>query len=96
MCRMLENDAAVGQSFKICGEPGRDSYWDHLIAWRAAGLRVPKLVVPIPFPTRRAFSIEKARTLLGWSPRSLADGFADLVRFEKEVGEALAARQLAS
>ncbi len=87
MCRMLENDAT--EAFNVCGEPGLDSYWDHVEAWRAAGLRTPKLIVPIPLPLRRAYSIEKAKRVLGWSPRPLMEGFADLVRFGSEVQAAL-------
>ncbi len=83
MCRMLENDDAVGETFNICGEPNRDSYWDHYEAWREAGGRVPWVVLPFPMPLRRSFSIDKAKRVLGWSPRPLRDGFTDLVRFER-------------
>jgi nucleoside-diphosphate-sugar epimerase len=85
MCRMLERDAAVGEAFNVTGEPGRESYWDHLGAWREAGQRVPKVVVPVPWPSRREYAIEKARAVLGWAPRPLVEAFRDLAAFEAEV-----------
>jgi dihydroflavonol-4-reductase len=84
MCRMLEEDRAIGEAFNITGEPGRDSYWGHMRAWREAGQRVPRLVIPVPFPSRREYAIDKAARLLGWAPRPLAEGFRDLVAFEAE------------
>lgn len=90
MCRMLERDAAAGEAFNVTGEPGRESYWDHMEAWREAGQRVPRIIVPVPWPSRRAYSIEKARALLGWSPRPLVEAFRDLVAFEGEVRGRLA------
>lgn len=89
MCRMLENDAAAGEAFNVTGEPGKESYWQHMQAWREAGQRVPKVVIPIPWPSRREFSIEKANRILGWSPRPLVDSFKDLVQFETEIEKQL-------
>ena len=89
MCLMLENDAAIGESFNICGEPGRDSYWDHLKAWRAAGLKARRSgFCQSRFRSSVNFPSTRRRTCSGWSPRPLAEGFADLsVAFEREVRE---------
>ncbi|MFO0763115.1 MAG: NAD(P)-dependent oxidoreductase [Byssovorax sp.] len=83
MCRMLERDAAAGEAFNVTGEPGRDSYWDHLLAYRAAGQRVPKVVIPVPFPARHEYSIEKAQRILDFKPRTLVESFRDLVSIEE-------------
>jgi nucleoside-diphosphate-sugar epimerase len=84
MCLMLERDEAVGEAFNTTGEPGRDSYWSHMRAWREAGQRVPRVVIPVPFPSRREYSIEKARRVLGWAPKTLVESFRDLVAREAE------------
>jgi len=84
MCRMLERDEAIGEAFNVTGEPGRDSYWGHMLAWREAGQRVPRVVIPVPFPSRRQYDIDKAKRLLGWAPRPLVQGFRDLVALEAE------------
>ena len=81
---VLPHPEAVGEAFNITGEPGRDSYWSHMLAWRDAGQRVPRLVIPVPFPSRREYSIDKARRVLGWAPKPLVESFRDLVAREAE------------
>lgn len=86
MCLMLTTAAAHGRAYNICGEPGEHSYWDLLEAWKAAGGKVPKIVIPVPVPISYRYSIRRAQEDLGWENRPLVDGFREMIALEKAEG----------
>jgi nucleoside-diphosphate-sugar epimerase len=83
MCRMLEAPASAGRAYNITGDPDLHSYWDFIGAYRDAGGKTPAVVLPVPLPMRRRYSIERAHTDLGWRNRPLAEGFRDMVAVER-------------
>ena len=80
MVRMLERDAARGRAYHVCSDPDAVSYWSLMQAYRAAGGRTPKLVLPIPVPVRRRYSTERMRADLNFVPRSPVEAFRDMLR----------------
>jgi nucleoside-diphosphate-sugar epimerase len=76
----LANDAAVGQAYNIAGEDR--TVWAFARAWRAAGGRAPRLMIPIPVPVRRRYDTTRAATDLGWRNRPLVDGLRDTLARE--------------
>ncbi len=86
MCRILERPVATGRAYNITNEPGRHTVWDLLRAYRAAGGRVPKVVIPFPVPVRRRFVIERAKQDLDWRNRPFIDGFREMLALERSGG----------
>ncbi len=83
MCLMLERSVSEGKAYNIAGEPGKHTLWEMLEAWRAAGGRVPPVVIPIPMPIQQSLDITAATHDLGWRNRPLGEGFAELVELER-------------
>jgi len=81
--RMLLRDEARGRAYNIASPPDEVSYWDMMEAYRQAGGRAPRLVLPIPFPIRRRYDVSRARKELDFSQRPLAEGFRDMVERER-------------
>lgn len=79
----LERPASIGRVYNLAGE--HLTAWNFLRAWKAAGGRVPRLLLPIPLPLRQCFDSRRARDELGWRPRPFADGIADLLRMQAEM-----------
>lgn len=82
ICRILERPQSIGRAYNIAGEPGKDSYWDMMCAYRRAGGHTPLLVLPILVPMKRSYSIGRAERDLDFSNRSLDEGFRDTLRLE--------------
>ena len=76
----LENPDAVGQSFNIAG--GDETLWEVVRLWRKELGLGPRLLLPIPFPVRPLLDTSRARDVLGWRPRPISDGVAELVARE--------------
>lgn len=86
MCRMLERPEASGRAYNIANEPDRHTVWDLLRAFRAAGGRVPSLVLPVPVPVRRRFVIDRATQDLEWRNRPLVQSFHEMLALERSGG----------
>jgi len=81
--RMLVRDAARGRAYNIASAPDEVSYWDMMQAYRRAGGRAPKVVLPVPFPFRRRYDTSRAQRELDFLPRPLVEGFRDMVERER-------------
>ncbi len=81
MCAMLDVPAAAGRAYNLCGDPEL-SFWDMLRAFRQAGGRTPRVIVPIPVPLRFAYDLTRARADLGFVNRPPAEGFAETLALE--------------
>ncbi|MEZ4445654.1 MAG: NAD(P)-dependent oxidoreductase [Polyangiaceae bacterium] len=81
----LRKTEAEGRAYNIAHEPDRHSYWDLMEAYRRAGGAVPRLVVPVPVPMRRRFSVDRAKEELGLSPRPLEAAFRDMLEREAQL-----------
>jgi nucleoside-diphosphate-sugar epimerase len=90
MCRMLERTVAHGRAYNISGEPDRFDYWDLFCAYREAGGRVPRVVLPMPVPLRRSFVIARAERDLDFENRAPVDAFRDMLALERANGAPLA------
>jgi nucleoside-diphosphate-sugar epimerase len=86
IARCLERPATTGRVYNLAGAPL--TVWDFLRAWRIAGGRVPRLLVPLPLPLRQNFDSRRAGAEIGWRPRPIADGLADMFRREHTTGGA--------
>jgi nucleoside-diphosphate-sugar epimerase len=84
MCRMLERPVAAGKAYNIAGEPGT-TYWQLLEAYAAAGGHRAPWIIPVPVPLERRFDITRAQRDLDFTNRPLHEGFADLIRREREM-----------
>jgi dihydroflavonol-4-reductase len=91
MCTMLERAAARGRAYNITGDPSL-SFWDLLLAFRAAGGRTPRFIVPVPVPLRFCYDLTRARDELGFCNRPAVDGFAETLELEGLSEPAPAAR----
>lgn len=78
MVRMLERPSTCGRAYNVVGDADV-SYWDLLQAYRAAGGKVPRVVIPVPCPLRYAYCIERARNDLEFRNRDPIDGFKDML-----------------
>lgn len=76
--RMLARPAALGRAYNITGDDR--SLWEFLDAWRAAGGRVPRLLVPLPLPLTVRFDLSAAAADLDWHPGSFFAGCQEIVR----------------
>ncbi len=80
IARCLERDASIGRAYNLAGEG--TTAWDMLRAWRAAGGRTSRIVIPIPVPVRMTYRIERAKQELGWDNCPLLDGMRAAVAAE--------------
>lgn len=78
MCELLVRDVPSGRAYNLTGEAGVPM-GELLEAYRAAGGRVPRLVVPIPVPLRYAYDLTRAKRELGLVQRPLIDGFREAI-----------------
>lgn len=78
---ILEHDEAPAQAYNVAHAPDAHSYWDLMEAYKAAGGRAPRLVIPVPVPMKRRFAVDRI-TELGWQPRPLVQSFADMLERE--------------
>lgn len=80
----LERPMSVGKAYNITGED-RDLS-EFVEAWRDAGGRTARLLIPIPLPYRQSFDHSRARIDLGWYNRSYADGLRETLALESRPG----------
>lgn len=79
MCRMLERSGARNRAYHVCSEPDELSYWRLMQAYRDAGGRTPKVVLPVPVPISRRFSTDRAKADLGFAPMAPVDAFRTML-----------------
>ena len=80
----LERDAAIGRAYNVADDPG--TFWQFCDAWRAAGGRVPRVVLPLPVPFARRFDASRAAAELGWRPRPTVDALRETFALEAAAG----------
>lgn len=82
-CRILERpEVAAGRAYNIAGDPDQ-TFWDLYEAYKEAGGRVPRLVLPIPVPFRWTWDTRRARRDLDFSNRPLVEGFREMIALER-------------
>ncbi len=81
MMRMLERPVASGKAYNVTGD-NDVSYWRMLKAFRAAGGRVPRVVLPFPVPLRYAYPLDRAERDLDFANRDPVDAFTDMMALE--------------
>lgn len=79
VCRMLERPASSHRAYNLATPPDAVSYWDLMKAYDRAGGDTPKVVLPVPFPMRRRYAVDRARDELDFEPRPLVDAFEDML-----------------
>lgn len=76
----LERPESVARSYNVCGD--EVSAWEFARAWCHAGGKSPRLLIPVPVPSRQVYRSERIRRELGWRTRPLEDGIRDMLRLE--------------
>ena len=77
----LEKPGPASRTYNIAG-PDR-TFWEFAREWKRAGGQTPRLMLPIPVPTRPSFDVRRATTELDWRPRSYAAGCRDMLERER-------------
>jgi nucleoside-diphosphate-sugar epimerase len=80
----LERDVAIGRAYNVTDDPG--TLWSFCDAWRRAGGRTPRLVLPVPVPFRLRWDARRAETELGWRPRPVVEGLRETFALEAAAG----------
>ncbi len=83
LCLMLANDKSIGKTYNVCNPPASNTFWELMSAWKQAGGRTPRIIIPVPFPLK--WWVESTRTFddLGWQPRTPLAAFQDMVAIER-------------
>lgn len=81
IARALERPHTAGRAYNLAG-PG-DTVWDFARAWRAAGGRLPRLLLPLPVPLALRFDTSRARRELDFEPRPLVEGLRETFARER-------------
>lgn len=76
----LEKNEARGAAFNIAG--GEETLWELARLWREGQQLPRRFLLPVPLPIRPLLDTERARRVLGWEPRPLREGVAELMARE--------------
>jgi nucleoside-diphosphate-sugar epimerase len=82
----LENPVSIGKAYNVTGEDRL--LWEFARAWKEAGGRAGRVMVPIPVPIRVSFDHGRATSDLGWRNRSYAEALRETVERERRGVEA--------
>jgi dihydroflavonol-4-reductase len=80
--RALERPESAGRAYNVTGDD--HTVWEFAQAWRAAGGRAARLMVPVPAPFSRRYDNARARRELGWTNRPFVDALRET--FAREAG----------
>ena len=76
----LEKPAAAGRAYNLAGEDV--TFWQFFAAWRDAGGRAARVVLPIPFPYGLSYDTTRARSELGWRSRPVGEGLRETLALD--------------
>jgi nucleoside-diphosphate-sugar epimerase len=79
---MLERPVSVGKAYNVAGDP-EISFWEMLQAYRLAGGKIPRIVVPFPIPMRYVYDLRRAREDLGFKNRPPIEAFGDMLNLQQ-------------
>lgn len=82
IARALERPGAIGNAYNVTGPP--ETAWDFARAWREAGGRAPRLLLPVPLPFAMRYDARRAQRDLHFATRSLVDGLRETFAREAE------------
>lgn len=80
VARALERDVAIGRAYNVTDDPG--TFWTFVDAWRTAGGRTPRFVLPLPVPFARRFDARRVATELDWRPRPVVEALRETFELE--------------
>lgn len=87
MVRALERPVSEGRAYNAAAEPGTVTYWRLLQAYRKAGGRTARWVLPVPIPIERRYDVSLAKRDLDFENRPLVDGFRQTLLLEQQARE---------
>ena len=76
----IEKPAAAGRAYNLAGDDV--TLWQFFEAWRDAGGRAARVVVPIPFPYRLAYDTTRVRAELGWRSRPVGEALRETLALD--------------
>ena len=76
----VENATAAGRAYNLAGDD--ITLWEFFEAWREAGGRAARVVVPIPFPYRLSYDTTRVRSELGWRSRPVGQGLRETLALD--------------
>ena len=76
----VENATAAGRAYNLAGDD--ITLWGFFEAWREAGGRAARVVVPIPFPYRLSYDTTRVRSELGWRSRPVGQGLRETLALD--------------
>jgi nucleoside-diphosphate-sugar epimerase len=86
IARALERPASAGRAYNLTGDDL--TVWEFAGAWRSAGGRAARLMLPIPVPAARMYDTTRARTELGWRNRTFVDALRETFALEAQAASA--------
>jgi nucleoside-diphosphate-sugar epimerase len=81
IARALERPAAAGRAYNLTGDDLE--LGDFVRAWRDAGGRTARLILPIPVPVTRMFDNRRSERELGWRNRPFVDALRETFALER-------------
>jgi nucleoside-diphosphate-sugar epimerase len=82
IARAVERPASAGRAYNLTGDDL--TMWKFAAAWRAAGGRAARIMLPIPVPAARMYDTTRARTELGWRNRTFVDALRETFALEDQ------------
>jgi dihydroflavonol-4-reductase len=80
IARALERPISIGKAYNLTGDD--HTFWDFCRAWREAGGRTARLIVPLPVPFAQRYDASRALTDLEWRNRPFVDALRETFALE--------------
>jgi nucleoside-diphosphate-sugar epimerase len=80
IARALERPVSIGKAYNLTGDDR--TFWDFCRAWRDAGGRTARLVLPLPAPFAQRYDASRARADLEWRNRPFVDALRETFALE--------------
>ena len=71
---------SIGKAYNTSGDD--HTFWEFVQAWRTAGGKTSRLLLPLPVPIKQSFDHSRAAKDLSWRNRPYLDGLRETLALE--------------